>query len=213
MELLQIEERFLRDSGVANALNLSEIKSIQRQMTNGQKKRFDQSLALGKIAVNAFNWFKSDEGKAKMNEEGISWTAEDFAGKVFGFKKSFFYKLVKAGQLEDQVIEQYRSQAGDSQTIEELLKFARQSSTDGEGTEGGQGDGEDGGQDGEGDQPSRPARPEVVMSFEYKKDGKSLGAKLYSNGEVKFKGDDNESVVYGAESFYRMLVNAWDTNQ
>jgi hypothetical protein len=203
MELLHIEERFLRDSGVANALNLSEIKSIQRQMTNGQKKRFDQSLALGKIAVNAFNWFKSDEGKAKMNEEGISWTAEDFAGKVFGFKKSFFYKLVKAGQLEDQVIEDYRVQSGDSQTVEELLKFARQSSTDSgqDATEGGQ-DGEGSGQDAtDGGQ----AQPEVVAQLSFKSDGLKFNVKVFADHSVKVTGADNAQIKSVLSQIYSQL--------
>jgi hypothetical protein len=172
-------------------------------MTNGQKKRFDQSLALGKIAVNAFNWFKSDEGKAKMNEEGISWTAEDFAGKVFGFKKSFFYKLVKAGQLEDQVIEDYRVQSGDSQTVEELLKFARQSSTDSgqDATEGGQ-DGEGSGQDAtDGGQ----AQPEVVAQLSFKSDGLKFNVKVFADHSVKVTGADNAQIKSVLSQIYSQL--------
>jgi hypothetical protein len=92
--LLAIESAFLRQSDVASALNLSEIRSIQRTIQNGQKKKFEQSLTLSHHVRTAFEWFQSEGGKAKLREEGITWTTEQFGQKVFGWQKSFFYKLI-----------------------------------------------------------------------------------------------------------------------
>ena len=83
--LLAIETAFLRLPEVATALNLQEVRSIQRTIQNGQKKKFEQSLALSHHVRKAFEWFQSEGGKAKLSEEGITWTTEEFGKKVFGW--------------------------------------------------------------------------------------------------------------------------------
>ena len=93
--LLRIEADFLRLPEVASALRLQEVRSIQRTITNAKKKKFEQSLTLSQHVSAAFEWFKSPEGKARFAEEGITWTAEEFGSKVFGWQKSFFYKIQK----------------------------------------------------------------------------------------------------------------------
>ena len=129
--LLAIESNFLRLPEVASALRLSEVRSIQRTITNAKKKKFEQSLALAQHVKAAFEWFKSPEGQARFNEEGITWTAEDFGQKVFGWQKSFFYKMVKVANVPAEVVESYNAaadqQGEDSQrSVEELLSHARE---------------------------------------------------------------------------------------
>jgi hypothetical protein len=146
--LLAIESAFLRQTDVASALNLSEIRSIQRTIQNGQKKKFEQSLALSQHVRKAFEWFNSEGGKAKLREEGITWTTEQFGQKVFGWQKSFFYKLVKVANVSAEVVETFKTKcdeverSGDepNRSVEGLLKFAKASeetaSEGGEGEEG-----------------------------------------------------------------------------
>lgn len=148
-QLLAIETAFLRQAEVSSALNLNEIRSLQRTIQNGQKKKFEQSLTLSQHVNNAFEWFKSEEGKAKMNEEGIAWTTEDFSKKVFGFQKSYFYKLVKVANLESEVVETFKAKCDELEgqgsepirSVENLLKFARANEETNNGEEGGEGEG------------------------------------------------------------------------
>jgi hypothetical protein len=129
--LLTIEANFLRLPEIATALQLNEVRSIQRTITNAKKKKFEQSLVLAQHVKTAFEWFKSTEGQARFNEEGITWTAEDFGQKVFGWQKSFFYKMVKVANVPAEVVESYSAtadqQGEESQrSVEELLSFAKQ---------------------------------------------------------------------------------------
>lgn len=129
--LLSIERSFLAQPEIKAALRLSEISTLQRNITNAKKKKFEQSLALSKHVEAAFQWFSSSEAKQKLAEDGISWTVEDFSKKVFGWQKSFFYKMVKAAKLPEETITQYNQaaeQAGEdaARSIEELLSYAKQ---------------------------------------------------------------------------------------
>lgn len=179
-QLLQIEAAFLRNDAVSQALRLNEVRSLQRVDANAKKKRFDTSLALSKHVAAAFQWFKSAEGQALFREEGISWTADDFASKVYGWQKSYLYKIVKVAGLPDEVIGQYCAAcdaegAGASRSVEDLLKFSRSSGQEGEGS----------GQEGEGS--GQPSRPEVVLSVKF----------AHPDGEVKFK-VDSAGQVHGS---------------
>jgi hypothetical protein len=64
--LLAIESNFLRLPEVATALQLTNIRSIQRTMMSGQKKKFTQSLTLADHVAKAYQWFQSPEGKLKL---------------------------------------------------------------------------------------------------------------------------------------------------
>ena len=111
--LLAIETSFLNLPQVKQSLNLTEIRSTQRVIANGQKKKFEQTLQLSKLVVSAVNWFASEEGQRVCTEEGISWTNEEIGNKIFGWQKSFFYKVVKAGKLENTVIENFTTKCAE----------------------------------------------------------------------------------------------------
>jgi hypothetical protein len=75
--LLSIESSFLNLPQVKQALNLQEIRSVQRTITNAKKKKFEQTLALSKLVTAAVEWFSSDDGQRVCSEEGISWSNEE----------------------------------------------------------------------------------------------------------------------------------------
>lgn len=181
--LLRIEADFLRRSEVASALRLQEVRTIQRTITNAKKKKFEQSLALSQHVAAAFTWFKSSEGQAKFREEGISWTAEDFGLKVFGWQKSFFYKMVKVAAVPAEVLEQYSAQADASgedaqRSVEELLSFAKAAESGADG----------GGQD------AQP-RAEVVLSLSFNHPDGKVTLKIDDAGQVKIKGAESLEAV------------------
>lgn len=127
--LLTIESRFLENDVVKTALNLSEVKKVNRQITSAQKKKFEGTMKLAELVNNGFEWFRSESGQEVFNEEGIEWTADDFFQKTYGFQKSFGYKLIKAHKLPTEVKEEFDRLCQEDETkkrsLNELLKFSR----------------------------------------------------------------------------------------
>ena len=185
--LLAIETSFLNLPQVKQSLNLTEIRSTQRVISNGQKKKFEQTLALSKLVVSAVNWFSSDEGKQVCAEEGITWTNEEIGNKIFGWQKSFFYKVVKCGKLETTVIDNFNAKCTEieasgseaNRSLEGLLKFAKQvnaattETTEGENTDSEQTD----------IQPE--IRANVIFSLSYKTESGNISVKIDDSGVVK----------------------------
>lgn len=183
--LLAIETSFLNLPQVKQSLNLTEIRSTQRVISNGQKKKFEQTLALSKLVVSAVNWFSSDEGKQVCAEEGITWTNEEIGNKIFGWQKSFFYKVVKCGKLETTVIDNFNAKCTEieasgseaNRSLEGLLKFAKQ--VNAATTETTEGEGE-----------ATEIQPEIVVetifTMTYKNsDGKKIAVRIDANGTIK----------------------------
>jgi hypothetical protein len=131
--LLPIEAAFLSQANIQTAIDLRGIRGLQRTLANGQKKKFAQTLELSAKVVEAVNWFASEEGKTATAEAGIYWTNEQIGNKVFGWQKSYFYKVIKAGKLEATKVEQFNDLCDQAEargedpnrTLEGLLKFAR----------------------------------------------------------------------------------------
>jgi hypothetical protein len=185
--LLAIETAFLSLPQVKQSLSLTEIRSTQRTIANGQKKKFEQTLQLSKLVVTAVNWFASEEGKTVCTEEGISWSNEEIGIKIFGWQKSFFYKVVKCGKLENAVIENFNTKCTEieangneaNRSLEGLLKYAKQVNTanvisDPETM--GEGEGEI--------QPE--IRVETIFTMTYKDtDGKKIAVRIDANGTIK----------------------------
>ena len=184
--LLTIETAFLNNTAVKQALNLTEIRAIQRTLTNGQKKKFEQTLALSKLVINTVNWFSSEEGKQTCINEGISWTNEEIGNKIFGWQKSFFYKVLKAGKLDDEVISNFKTKCDEveaegmdtNRSLEGLLKFAKVMETVNS----------VGGND-EGEQGNASAEVEVIVptifSLTYKREQGNISVRIDVNGKVK----------------------------
>ena len=184
--LLTIEQAFLSNAEIKQALNLTEVNRLQRSIDTAQKKKFATTLELSKHVSKAYEWFKSDEGQAKFTAEGISWTAEDFALKVFGWQKSFFHKVVKVSKVENEVIERFDSECArlesegekPKRSIENLLKFAKAVEQGAE--QGGDGEG-----DGEGDEPQVETRTQTAFTLTFK-DGHNpnVSIRIDENGKL-----------------------------
>lgn len=194
--LLTIEERFLSLPQVKQGLNLAEIKTAQRQLTNAQKKKFTQTLSLSKLVVNAVEWLNSEEGKAVMSEEGLNWNTEQFGAKVFGWQKSFTYKMIKAGKLEDEVVETFETKCKEAEaegkspnrSLEGLLKFAK-ASTEAEAS--GESDGEEIGE-AEGEAEVEVRIP-TILTFTYKSpNGKNVSVRIDAEGNLTTTNEASE---------------------
>ena len=188
--LLSIEADFLRNSQVEEALNLRAIRSLQRTLSNGQKKKFTQTLELSKKVVAVANWFTSEEGKQATEEAGIYWNNETIGLKVFGWQKSYYYKVLKAGKLDDAIIDDFNRLCDDAEregqepnrTLEGLLKFTRSGGN--EATETGGGATEE---DEEGEETTERAievRVPTIFTMTYKGGEKNVSVRVDENSEV-----------------------------
>ena len=194
-QLLSIETAFLSLPQVKQGLNLSEIRSVQRTITNAKKKKFEQTIALSKLVTTAVDWFQSEDGQRVCNDEGISWSNEEIGQKVFGWQKSFFYKVVKAGRLQPEVIESFNVKCNEveaqgeepNRSLEGLLKFAKQVES---GTNAG---GEGGDAEGESESEAQvETRVETILTFTYKSEGGNVSVRIDANGLVKTTNSDEQ---------------------
>ena len=196
-QLLSIETAFLSLPQVKQGLNLSEIRSVQRTITNAKKKKFEQTLALSKLVTQAVDWFQSEEGQRVCNDEGISWSNEEIGQKVFGWQKSFFYKVVKAGRLQPEVIESFNVKCNEveaqgeepNRSLEGLLKFAKQVES------GTNAVGEGGDAESESESESEAqveTRVETILVFTYKGEGGNVSVRIDANGLVKTTNSDEQ---------------------
>jgi len=129
-ELLTIERDFLANAEIKTALNLVNVTRIKRNISNAHKKKFAQTMELALLIKKAVEWFESTEGKLKMSEEGIQWSKAEFGEKVFGYQKSFFYKVVKAGNLDQRIVNAFNAKCDEigedsNRSIAGLLEFSR----------------------------------------------------------------------------------------
>jgi hypothetical protein len=220
--LLSIESAFLSLPQVKQALNLSEIRSVQRTITNAKKKKFEQTLTLSKLVGSVVTWFASEEGQRLCAEEGISWSNEQIGLKVFGWQKSFFYKVVKASKLKEDVVDTFKAKCDEleaqgedpNRSLEGLLKYAKQVENEAQGS--GQGEGEDA------EAPQVETRPKALFTFEYKPQPdahtpitlhKGVKVTIYSDGTIKAKSeeavDQEDALAYAKNAawFFNQLIN------
>jgi hypothetical protein len=211
--LLSIETAFLSLPQVKQALNLQEIRAVQRTITNAKKKKFEQTLTLSKLVGSVVQWFGSEDGQRLCAEEGISWTNEQIGLKVFGWQKSFFYKVVKASKLKDEVVDTFKTKCDEleaqgeepNRSLEGLLKFAKQVENAPAG--GGQGEGGEGEGEGEENAPQVETRPQVALSCSFKKDGQSFSVKIDTEGRVKITGGETQDVIDAITFIYSSINN------
>ena len=135
--LLQIEQDFLTSSAVTSEINFASIFTAQANADNAQKAKFDKSIRLAEMVANASAWFDKAETKAQLEANGIEWdNKETFFNRVFGWQKSFAYKMVKAGNIkidQGEVVTAFKRHCtaqenageGSNRSIAGLLKFAK----------------------------------------------------------------------------------------
>lgn len=210
--LLQIETSFLNLPQIKTALNLQEIRSVQRTIQNGQKKKFEQTLSLSKLVLGAVNWFASEEGQRVCAEEGIVWNNEAIGLKVFGWQKSFFYKVMKAGKLDEVVVSTFKAKCDEAEaqgeepnrSLEGLLKFAKNVHVEGNGGSEGEG-GEGESEMGDPETIGVEVRVPTIFTMTYKPEGGvNVSIRVDANGVVK---TNNEGVqIDEAIAFLKLIM-------
>lgn len=202
--LLSIEQAFLSLPQVKQALNLQEIRSIQRTIVNAKKKKFEQTLTLSKLVGSVVSWFASEDGQRLCAEEGISWSNEQIGLKVFGWQKSFFYKVVKASRLKDEVIQTFKTKCDElesqgeepNRSLEGLLKFAKQVENQASGS----------GEESESEGAEVETRPQTIFTLTYKTEAGNVALKISDRNELKTTNSAQEiqDAINFLQSFIRL---------
>lgn len=153
MENITTLEQFLSLTEIKRALKLTEFRNLSKledkesdKVLNAQKSKLVTTLELSRIVNDGYEWFKGEEGKRLLKVANLSLNTEQFALKVYGYQRSYFYKLIKASKLTADTLNDYEAKCTElgtkSRTLEELLKFAKNPDTYGNEGEG-EGEGED----------------------------------------------------------------------
>jgi hypothetical protein len=180
------EQGFLGLPIVNKALNLNAIKKASSNVVTAQKKKFETTLELSKMVLEAHAWFTSAQGQALASEYGVKWTTEQFGLQVFGWQKSYFYKLCRVAKLPNTIVEEFTAKCDQleadnkepQRSVESLLKFAKAKEEE---PADGNGDPEDG--DSEGTEVAE--KESVLLTLSYKKEGGNVAFRIMSNGTVK----------------------------
>ena len=121
LETISLNNDFSEISGLVNSVNAP----------NAQKRKYYNSIILSKIVAKTVQWFKSEEGEEWIKSQNKSWSNEKIGENIFGWQKSFFYKLLKMGELSDQIFLAFDKHCDSfpddklNRSIANLLKFSR----------------------------------------------------------------------------------------
>jgi hypothetical protein len=106
--LLEIESSALENAYLIEGLQLNQINTIQKAVSKNELSKINNSRKLSQIMLKSYDFFK-ESGKATLEGSGVFWTAEDFGQKIFGFKKSYFMRMIKFGKLSDEQVEEFKT--------------------------------------------------------------------------------------------------------
>jgi len=131
--LMQIEADFLTSAAVQSEVNFQAIATLQDDLKDAKKSKFEKSLQLADQVLAATKWFDKASTKALLEANDIVWdTKEDFFNRALGMKRSYAYKLMRAAKLDEQVVNNFKSLCNEEESngedversIAALLKFA-----------------------------------------------------------------------------------------
>ena len=130
-------------SNFASELNIKAIASLTTKESKANRQAFNYTLEAAHKVASSLSWWK-ETGKALAKEQGYTPTADQLSQDLYGWQKSFMYKMAKAGSLPSDTIESYvqaciavEEQGKRAEwSIAALLKFAKAGNEEGGGEEG-----------------------------------------------------------------------------
>lgn len=195
--LLNIEQQFLSNENVKSMFKIKEAKKLKTALEANDKKKFLQSIEVGKILAEAEAIFVSEEGKRIFAEAGISWGKEEFFIKTFGWKKSYYCRAIKAAKFGDEKVQEFNAFVDSirdvnkkvSRSLESFVKWAQ----GGDVVEGGE-EGEDGGED-----TNEAVKCVFTLSFRRADvdGGKNIAVRVKSDGTLE--GSTKEEIQFAIQ--------------
>ena len=131
--LLEIETGLLSSDAVTTGLQLTKVKSLQKSIKTAERTKFRKSLEMATLMRQGKEWFDKPETKILFSEQGIVWSADELADKVFELSKTRMYRYIKASNVAEDVIQVFERQckhlqdSGESVSmcIDSLNQFAK----------------------------------------------------------------------------------------
>jgi hypothetical protein len=172
-----------------SALNIKAINTIKNAIQSSDAKRFENSLHLAELISKAHKWLKDAEGQKLLKASALGMDA--FILDVYGFQKSFYYKLVKAAAVPVDVLKEFRKQtealkAKDLSaplSIEALLKYASEAKLEQQSETGETGESETG--ESETIAPEVKAKAVAVVTLAFKVDGlEAVALRINDDGQL-----------------------------
>jgi len=185
--LLNIETAFLSNEQVKTIFKIKEVKKLKSSLEQSDKKKFLQSIELGKFLAEAETIFESEQGKTMFAESGIEWKKDEFFVKTFGFKKSFRCRVIKAAKFGDEKVNEFNEFVDSireeekkiSRSLENFVKWAQGNDITSEGAEGSEEGAEEGAEE--------SAKCVFTMSFRRADvdGGKNISVRIKADGSVE----------------------------
>lgn len=195
--LLSIETSFLNSEKVKNLFKIKEAKKLKSGIEANDKKKFLQSIELGKILAEAEENFESEEGKRLFAESGLEWKKDEFFIKTFGVKKSFRCRAIKGAKFGDEKVNEFNefvdsireAEKKVSRSLKNFVKWAQ----GGDVVEGGEESGEEGGEE------ANEVKCVFTLSFRRADidGGKNIAVRVKSDGTVE--GSSKEEIEFAIE--------------
>lgn len=132
--LLEIETGLLSSDAVTEGLQLTKVKSLQKSIKTAERTKFRKQLEMATLMRQGKEWFDKPETLLLFADQGIVWSSDELADKVFECQKSWMYKCIKASNVAEDVVEIFERQCKHLQdngekvkiSIESLNQFAKE---------------------------------------------------------------------------------------
>ena len=108
--LLEIETGLLSSDAVTEGLQLTKVKSLQKSIKTAERTKFRKQLEMATLMRQGKEWFDKPETQLLFADQGIVWSSDELADKVFECQKSWMYKCIKASNVAEDVVEIFERQ-------------------------------------------------------------------------------------------------------
>lgn len=111
--VLEIETGFLSLDAVSKGLLVSEIKKANTSLANIKLRSLNKSIELGELFFKASDYFKSEEARELMLDNGITWTIKEMVKQVYDYSYSEFARKIQAYKLSlhDNLLDDFNTEA------------------------------------------------------------------------------------------------------
>ncbi len=111
--VLEIETGFLSLDAVSKGLKVSEIKKANISLANIKLRSLNKSIELGELFFKASEYFKSEEARELMVDNGITWSIKEMVKQVYDYSYSEFARKIQAYSLNlhDGLLDDFNSEA------------------------------------------------------------------------------------------------------
>lgn len=111
--VLEIETGFLSLDAVSKGLQVSEITKANTSLANIKLRSLKKSIELGELFFKASEYFKSEEARELMVDNGITWTIKEMVKQVYDYSYTEFTRKITAYSLNlhDGLLDDFNSEA------------------------------------------------------------------------------------------------------